>query len=83
MDKDILHSIVEFISSLVIEGVLVGFIFLWISNKSQDKTHQNLKDEMNTIETQNRHNTEQIVQELKEIKSELISQIKETGGRSK
>ena len=83
MDKDVLHSIVEFILNLVIEGVLVGFIFLWISNKSQDKSHQNLKDEMNTIETQNRHNTEQIIQELKEIKSELISQIKETGGKAK
>jgi hypothetical protein len=78
MDRDIIQAIIEFAASLVLEGVVLGIIFTMISNKTQEKARQDLQREMNTIETQNRHNTELIFEELREIKTEIISQIKES-----
>lgn len=78
MDQSIILTVIEFILSLILEGVILGFIFQQISNKSQDKQEKKLTNEMNNIETQNRHNTELIIEELKEIKIDLISQIKES-----
>lgn len=78
MNQSIILTVIEFILSLILEGVILGFIFQQISNKSQDKQEKRLQNEMNNIETQNRHNTELIIEELRAIKGDLISQIKES-----
>lgn len=78
MDKAIVISIVEFISGLIIEGIILGFIFQQIANRSQDKQQQTLQDEMNNVEKQNKFNTEQILTSIRELKIDLISQIKES-----
>lgn len=71
-------TLAEFGASLVLEGIILGIIFQMISNKSSEKQRQHLQTEMNTIERQNRHNIDLIMDELREVKSELISQIKES-----
>jgi hypothetical protein len=78
MNQDIILTIIEFAASLVLEGVILGIIFQMISNKASTKDRQHLQNEMNTIERQNRHNIDLIMDELREVKSELISQIKES-----
>ena len=71
-------TLAEFGASLVLEGIILGIIFQMISNKASEKDRQHLQTEMNTIERQNRHNIDLIMDELREVKSELISQIKES-----
>jgi uncharacterized membrane-anchored protein YhcB (DUF1043 family) len=78
MDKTIVMSIVEFIAGLILEGIILGFIFNQISNRSQQKQEQKLQDEMNKIEIQNRKNTEVIQEDIRYMKIDLISQIKES-----
>jgi hypothetical protein len=78
MNQDIILTISEFAASLVLEGVILGIIFQMISNKASEKDRQHLQTEMNTIERQNRHNIDLIMDELREIKTEIISQIKES-----
>lgn len=83
MDQNVILTIAEFAASLILEGVILGIIFQMISNKASEKDRQHLQTEMNTIERQNRHNVDLIMQELRTVKSELISQIKETGESQK
>lgn len=78
MDKTIVISIIEFIAGLIIEGVVLGFIFQQIANRGQEKQQKNLQEEMNKIEIQNRKNTEVIQEDIKYMKMDLISQIKES-----
>lgn len=78
MNQNIILTLAEFGASLILEGVVLGIIFQMISNRSSEKQRQNLQTEMNTIERQNRHNIDLIMDELREVKSELISQIKES-----
>jgi predicted phage tail protein len=78
MNQNIMLTLAEFGASLVLEGIILGIIFQMISNKASEKDRQHLQTEMNTIERQNRHNIDLIMDELREVKSELISQIKES-----
>ena len=77
MDKTIVISIVEFISGLILEGIILGFIFQMISNKSQEKQQTKLQNEMYRIESQNRHNTQLIMDDLKEVKDSIIHEVNE------
>ena len=77
MDKTIVISIVEFISGLILEGIILGFIFQMISNKSQEKQQNKLQNEMYRIESQNRHNTQLIMDDLKEVKDSIIHEVNE------
>jgi hypothetical protein len=78
MNEQIYLSVVEIAVSLIIEGIILSMIFNWISSKETDKNKQNLKEEMNNIETQNKLIYEQLQQEIRMTKTELISQIKES-----
>jgi uncharacterized membrane-anchored protein YhcB (DUF1043 family) len=78
MDKTIVMSIVEFISGLVLEGIILGIVFQQIANRNQEKQEKKLQDEMNKIEIQNRKNTEILQEDIKYMKIDLISQIKES-----
>lgn len=78
MDKAVVLTIVEFIAGLILEGVILGFIFQQISNKSQAIQEQALQKEMNTIEKQNKFDYEQITKAIQDAKIDIISQIKES-----
>jgi adenine-specific DNA methylase len=78
MSEQIVIAIIEMSLSLFIEGIILSFVFNWISNTSSEKQQKNLKNEMNNIETQNKFIFEMLQKEIKDAKSEIISQIKES-----
>lgn len=83
MNHQILLTIIEIFISLVIEGVILSMIFNNISNKSSEKQNQQLKSEMNNIETQNKFQYEQMLNVVQTAKTEIISQIKESAYNNK
>jgi uncharacterized membrane-anchored protein YhcB (DUF1043 family) len=86
MDNSTFMSIIEMIVGIVIEGIILAFIFQWISTKSTEKQQQSLKDEMNNIEKQAKFDFEQTLKAIQTSKTEIISQIKESsrdGGKTK
>ena len=84
MSKDIILTVIELSTSLIIEGIILSMIFNFIANKETQKQEQSLRAEMNNIETQNKLIFEQLQQEIRQSKTELISQIKESakGGKN-
>jgi len=78
MSEQIYLSVIEILISLIIEGIILSMVFNWIANKETEQQQKNLKDEMNNIETQNKLIYEQLQQEIRMAKTELISQIKES-----
>ena len=85
MSKDIILTVIELSTSLIIEGIIISMIFNWIANKETKKQEQSLRNEMKKIETQNKLIFEQFQLEIRQAKLELISQVKESaskGGKS-
>jgi len=78
MNQNIILTIVEFGASLIVEGIILSMVFNYISNKETEKQQKILQQEMNNIEVQNKFIYEQLKDEMKEMKRELISQIKES-----
>ena len=78
MNDQIILTIIEICISLIVEGIILSMVFNWISNKETEQQQKNLKDEMNNIETQNKLIFEQLQQEIRLAKTEMISQIKES-----
>ena len=81
MNPNIVLTIIELGTSLIIEGIILSMIFNWIANKETQKQEQSLRAEMNNIETQNKLIFEQLQQEIRQSKTELISQIKESASK--
>lgn len=85
--QSILLTLVEFLASLLIEGVILTFIFQHIATKIQNQSEQNLQKELQQVEQQNKVIFEQLQQEIRQAKTETISQIKESefkkGGQTK
>lgn len=78
MNQNIILTIIEFGASLIVEGIILSMIFNWIANKETHKQEQSLQKEMNNIETQNKFIYEQLQKEIRDTKTDLISQIKES-----
>jgi hypothetical protein len=76
--KDITFSVIEIFVSLIIETVIMGGLFTWISNKTAKTNEQQLKDEMATIEAQNKLIFQELKGEITQAKTEIISQVKES-----
>jgi adenine-specific DNA methylase len=85
MSENIVLTIVELTISLFIEGIILSMIFNWIANKETEKQQQHLQKEMSNIEIQNKFIYEQLQKEIRDSKTDLISQIKESakGGSDK
>ena len=81
MNENILLTIVEFIASLIVEGIILSMVFNWIANKSSEKQQKSLQKEMSNIEIQNKFIYEQLQSEIKQAKMELISQVKESASK--
>ena len=77
MSHDILMRIVELFAGILFEGIILGFIFQMISNKSQESQRKELQKEMYRIESQNRHNTEMLMADMKDLKHDLVDEIHE------
>jgi uncharacterized membrane-anchored protein YhcB (DUF1043 family) len=72
---------VELGISFIVEGIILSMIFNWIANKETEKQQNNLQKEMNNIEIQNKFNYEQLQKEIRDCKTDIISQIKESETR--
>ena len=83
MNQNILLTIIEFVSSLIIEGLILSMVFNWITNKANEKQQKNLESEMSNIEIQNKFIYEQLQKEIREAKLEMISQVKESAASKK
>ena len=77
MSHDVLMKIVELFAGILFEGIILGFIFQMISNKSQETQRKELQNEMYRIESQNRHNTQLMLDDLKEVKDSIIHEVNE------
>ena len=71
-------TIIEFVASTIVEGIILGVIFQWIANKMQEKNQQLLQTEMNNIEKQNKFDYQEITKEIHNAKIDVINQIKES-----
>jgi hypothetical protein len=80
MSENIMLSVIELTVSLIVEGIILAMVFQWISNKAQEKQQEHLQNEMQNLEKQNKFDFEQLQKEIREIKHEIISQIKESVG---
>ena len=83
MNQNIILAIIEFGASLIVEGIILSMVFNWIANNQNDKQQKSLQKEMNNIETQNKFIYEQLQNEIRDAKREIISQIKESAAASK
>jgi esterase/lipase len=78
MNQNIVLSIIEFVASTAVEGIILAGVFNWISDKNQQKQQEMLAQEMNNIEKQNKFDYEQFQKSIQTAKTEIISQIKES-----
>jgi uncharacterized membrane-anchored protein YhcB (DUF1043 family) len=76
--KEITFSLIEIFISLVVETIILGALFTWVSNKASVKSEQNLKSELKKVEDQNKFDFQQLQSEIRSAKSDIISQIKES-----
>ncbi len=81
MNQPILLSIIEIVFSLIIEGIIISLIFSYISDRHTENQQKNLKDEMNSIESQNKFIFIQLQQQIENSKVDIMNQIKESGSR--
>ena len=81
MNENIILTIVEFIASLIIEGIILGLVFQLIANRSEDKQKQDMEIELNNIEKQNKFNFEQLQTEIRNCRNDILSQLKENNAK--
>lgn len=77
MNNNIILTLIEFVASVLVEGVILSFVFMWVSNQSNEKNQQHLQKEMSNIETQNKFIYEQMQLEILRAKQDIMSEIKE------
>ncbi len=80
--KEITFSLIEIFISLIVETIILGGLFTWISNKANQTMQKKVTDEMNNIETQNKFIYTELKGEIQNVKTDLLSQIKESKGGS-
>jgi hypothetical protein len=83
MNENILLTIVELGASILIEGILLSWIFSHLSSKSQAKMETKLQDEMSTMEKQTKFDYEQLQMTINSVKSDIIAEIKESNQNAK
>lgn len=77
MIKDIVFSLVEIGISILFESIILGLIFQQLSNRAVSDTKKALQTEMQKIEDQNKFDFEQLQNEIRLAKTEMINEIKE------
>lgn len=79
--KDITFSLIEIFVSLIVETIILGGLFTYISNKSMTQNEQNLSAELKVIEDQNKIQFELLQNEIRFARNDILSQIKESCGK--
>ena len=77
MTTDIIFSLVEIGIGIIFESVILGLVFQQLSNRSVTDMKNALQKEMQKIEDQNKFDFQQLQSEIKEAKTEIISELKE------
>jgi type II secretory pathway component PulJ len=77
MSQDIIFSLIEIGISIVFESIILGLIFQQLSNRAVSDTKTALEEEMKKIEDQNKFDFQQLQQEIRLSKTEILSEIKE------
>lgn len=75
--KDITFSLIEIFISLIVETIIMGGAFAWISNKTAEKMEKALKEEMQNIENQNKLIYQELNAAIRKSRDDVISEIKE------
>lgn len=78
--KEITFSVIEIFVSLVVETIILGGLFTWISNKSGEKMQIKIKDEIAKLEKQNTLIYEEISSAVHSSRNDILNQIKESKG---
>ena len=73
--NNIMLTIIDIFISLVIESIILSGVFMFISDKTSGRQQQFLQNEMNNIEKQNKFDFEQLQDEIRLVKSELLNEI--------
>ena len=82
MNDNIILTVIEFVASTVVEGLILSGVFSWISSRSQSQQQEMLAQELNNIEKQNKFDYQEINKSLHIAKTEIINQIKESTNKS-
>jgi hypothetical protein len=76
--KDITLSLIEIFISLIVETIILGGIFTWVANKTNEKMEAKIKAEIEKIETQNTLIYKELSKSISSSRTDIISQIKES-----
>ena len=83
--KEITLSLIEIFISLFIETVILGGVFTWVANKTNEKMEAKLKEELleqnqliYKLENQNTLIYEELQKSIEASRTDIISQIKES-----
>lgn len=77
MTTDIIFSLVEIGIGIIFESIILGLIFQQLSNRSVTDMKNALQKEMQKIEEQNKFDFEQLQNEIRDSKTDIISELKE------
>lgn len=78
--KEITFSLIEIFISLIVETIILGGLFTFISNKNQQSAEQKLESEIKKIESQNKLIYQELSRQNKDNRNDILSQIKESKG---
>jgi hypothetical protein len=81
MSQQITFSLIEIFISLIVETIILGGVFTWVSNKAAKQNEQALKSELSTIESQNKLIFQELKAEIEKSRLDVISQIKESSSK--
>ena len=81
MSNQITFSLIEIFISLIVETIILGGVFTWVSNKAAKQNEQALKSELGTIEAQNKLIFQELKREVKASRDDILSQIKESANK--
>jgi biopolymer transport protein ExbB/TolQ len=76
--KEITFSVIEIFISLIVETVILGGVFTWISTKTSQRNEQNLKSELSKVENQNKLIFQELSRAIKNNRDDVLNQIKES-----
>ena len=75
--KEITFSLIEIFISLIVETIILGGVFTWVSNKGSQRVEQKLHLELKNIEEQNKLIYQELSAGTKAARDDIISEIKE------
>lgn len=75
--KEVAFSLIEIFVSLIVETIIIGGVFTWVSNKSSTKMEQTLQKEMKNVEDQNKLIYQELSAMIKNSRDDILAEIKE------